>query len=450
MSEQFKVALHPVVAKVRHCPDRTNRADTGDARRLSQAPPKRPAGAVSQRLAAVRSDRRDGGFIVDFAQAVDGAQAPSPPRRGARRGTEGLYLVFMNNPLATLSSDFVRAFLDEAQVPDDDAVALLVQAGMGQAVLHGQSLQAGSARVTDEQFTALYLQLAARFDDELPNLLSHPMRCGAVKLAGLAIIGAGTLGGALARLTQFFRVVVHDFQTQLIDAPGVSMVYLAEPASGRRCKLLALVLVLKTIYRWACWLAGRDLPLQRVDFAFERPAYADSIIDMFPGRVSFGQEHTRLVLSAELCALRIQRTPTDLRVFLACQPRGWTWAPGDQQQVTRQVCDLLLEGNMAIVSIDQAAKALNLSTRTLCRKLEAEHTSFRATRDNLRRDRAIERLTASAAPIAEIAFELGFSNPSSFHRAFRGWTGATPAAFRERRATNDGGVNNGRLVPVPL
>lgn len=71
-----------------------------------------------------------------------------------------------------------------------------------------------------------------------------------------------------------------------------------------------------------------------------------------------------------------------------------------------------------------------MSDRTLGRKLEAENTSFQQVKDDVRRDFAIGRLTTSDAPVAEITFEPGFGDTSSFHRAFRKWTGMTPGAYR--------------------
>ncbi len=76
------------------------------------------------------------------------------------------------------------------------------------------------------------------------------------------------------------------------------------------------------------------------------------------------------------------------------------------------------------------AHALHHSVRTLCRRLSAEGTTFQAIKDEVRRDIAIRRLTRSEDPIAAIAFDVGFDNPTAFHRAFRHWTGSTPNAYR--------------------
>ncbi len=83
------------------------------------------------------------------------------------------------------------------------------------------------------------------------------------------------------------------------------------------------------------------------------------------------------------------------------------------------------------------AEALNLSTRTLVRRLQAEGTSFHHVKDQLRQDIAIRLLREGQQSVDDIAAHIGFENLTAFHRAFKAWTGSTPLAFRrqgERRA----------------
>lgn len=77
------------------------------------------------------------------------------------------------------------------------------------------------------------------------------------------------------------------------------------------------------------------------------------------------------------------------------------------------------------------ASQMSISSRTLARRLAESGTSFRAVRDWVRRDIAIRRLVAEDS-IGEIAYDLGFADRSSFHRAFKRWTGYTPAEFQIR------------------
>jgi AraC-like DNA-binding protein len=76
------------------------------------------------------------------------------------------------------------------------------------------------------------------------------------------------------------------------------------------------------------------------------------------------------------------------------------------------------------------ARKLHMSRRTLQRHLEAGGMTFRALCDGLRRDLAIRYLREREIAVAEVAFLLGFSEASAFHRAFKRWVGTTPTLYR--------------------
>jgi AraC-like DNA-binding protein len=68
------------------------------------------------------------------------------------------------------------------------------------------------------------------------------------------------------------------------------------------------------------------------------------------------------------------------------------------------------------------------------RRLHEEGATYQGIKDQLRRDLAIGYLSHSDRSVMDIALELGFSERSAFHRAFRKWTGASPGEFRRRGA----------------
>lgn len=77
---------------------------------------------------------------------------------------------------------------------------------------------------------------------------------------------------------------------------------------------------------------------------------------------------------------------------------------------------------------ERVATHLHVSARTLARRLAERGTTFQAFRDEFRKELALHYLEENRS-IGEVAYELGFSDPTSFHRAFRRWTGCTPTEF---------------------
>jgi AraC-like DNA-binding protein len=106
----------------------------------------------------------------------------------------------------------------------------------------------------------------------------------------------------------------------------------------------------------------------------------------------------------------------------------------DQTRMSERVRRLLrrhLAGELP--SLEQISQQLALTPQTLRRRLQAEGQGFQALKDDLRRDAAIAYLADPSLTLLDIASRLGFSEASTFHRAFKGWTGLAPGAYRQSR-----------------
>ena len=86
------------------------------------------------------------------------------------------------------------------------------------------------------------------------------------------------------------------------------------------------------------------------------------------------------------------------------------------------------------------ANTLNLTTATLRRRLRAEGSSYQQLKDDIRRDTAIHHLGRGQLTMEQVAENVGFSEPTSFFRAFKRWTGVTPRAYLSKTsAVEDSG-----------
>jgi len=82
------------------------------------------------------------------------------------------------------------------------------------------------------------------------------------------------------------------------------------------------------------------------------------------------------------------------------------------------------------------ARQLGITVRTLNRHLADTGSSFLQIRDELLRERAETLLREGHLPIAEVSYLVGYAEPSTFHRAFRRWTGQTPSQWRAHTPLN--------------
>ena len=82
------------------------------------------------------------------------------------------------------------------------------------------------------------------------------------------------------------------------------------------------------------------------------------------------------------------------------------------------------------------ASQLGLSRQSLFRKLRAEGVTFEEVLEGLRRRLALRYLNGEDLTVKETAFRLGCSEPSSFSRAFKRWTGTSPLAVRRKKQSS--------------
>jgi len=96
-------------------------------------------------------------------------------------------------------------------------------------------------------------------------------------------------------------------------------------------------------------------------------------------------------------------------------------------EICHHVVQLLENGAPGINAV---AKRMNCSGRTLQRRLAERNLSYQMLLDYVRKGRAIELLKKTSLPITQIASQTGFADDSTFHRAFRRWTGFSPGSYR--------------------
>jgi len=222
-----------------------------------------------------------------------------------------------------------------------------------------------------------------------------------------------------------------------------------------------LVSVLRNIHGLACWTIDSRIPLLGAQFAYAAPPHADTYAVLFPGPVAFDAEHTALHFDARYLALPLRRDeaalcqmlqhalPLTVRQYrrdrlLVQRVRQLLGAPaslphpapallqGASSAAPASQPAAPMPAPLPMHSAESLAELLHISPRTLHRQLKEEGATLQALKDEVRRARALELLHRSRRPIKQIAAAAGFANEKSFIRAFRAWTGQSPAEFRRR------------------
>lgn len=331
----------------------------------------------------------------------------------------------------TVAIGFVTGMLAGLRRQGSDPAPLLAACGIAPA-----ALEDAAARIPLAAYADLYNRVAAALDDEAFGLFSAPMRCGSFEFLARATVGAPTLGEALDRLVRFLRVLLPDMAVAIERRGSHALLAIAatRPLGNAAGRVFAHEWLLRLIHGLACWLAGRGLALDAVAFPYPRPPHAADYALIYTANSSFDAPTLEARLQANLLDLPVRRDEAALAAFLAGAPGRIATLYRRDRDTVRAVRDLLHAALPALPGVAETAARLHLSPRSLHRRLAFEGANFRAIKDALRRDLALARLAKTDAPVAAIAADLGYADPSAFYRACVEWTGQAPSEYRARLA----------------
>lgn len=332
-------------------------------------------------------------------------------------------------PEQTLSMSYVTALCRDMAVPDQQMLDVLCDIGV-----QVEASEPLPDRIDIAAFTTLYRRLVTIREDEMPGLFSRPFRPGALRLTCMTLLDGETLCKALKRWAHLLRQLQDDF-TLDVQIVGARCVWSIQGGSGSQPLPCATAtdLMLKLVHGMSSWLIGKTIAVRRVGVRAERSGHAGDYRAQYGCPVRFAQDASALEIDACWMDQPVVRGKQDLEAFLAAAPGNCLVCRFDDERLSERLRKYLAGVLPGTVTADGAAQALHLSARSLHRRLQQESTTFQRVKDELRRDIALHKLTRSAEPIAAIAFELGFDSIPSFHRAFKGWTGDTPGAYRMSR-----------------
>lgn len=293
---------------------------------------------------------------------------------------------------------------------------------------------------------ALYERAARLTGDDALGLhvgeASSPRMYGPL---GYIVANSANLGEALASLA--------DYQPLWTRAAGITLrrrnkaialrYWLQDdiPAEERRQESEQMLATLITFLREAT-----GVPLSPTEVRFEHSAPADLTEHrrLFASRIVFGAPATEVVLAEPMLALPIPRADSTLAELMRSQARSALAERKRREPFLERLRDTLeeaiLEGRS--VALPDAAGAMGMGPRTLQRRLRQDGLTFRTVVEQARTARARDMLAEPGMVLAQIAFRLGFSQTSAFHRAFRRHTGTTPGAFRRALEANEEPARN--------
>ncbi|WP_201765471.1 AraC family transcriptional regulator [Pseudomonas sp. ATCC 13867] len=247
---------------------------------------------------------------------------------------------------------------------------------------------------------------------------------------------APTLRESIAVVQKYQRLISDGGRLQMI--PGVHASWLVYHPCQDRLPFSPhqIEAVLAAVVAFAHWNSGSYQPPVKVQFSQARIGPMAGYHAVFQCPVEFNQAFSGVLIDNALLDAPLPQADAQLaRVHQQhAAARLSALSPADALiQELRRWIDSQLHAQLPTRS--RAAQALGLSPRTLARRMQQQQLDFSTLLDQARRDAALHAVASSSQALADIGQSLGFAEPSTFWRAFKRWTGVTPAQWRQQATT---------------
>lgn len=293
--------------------------------------------------------------------------------------------------------------------------------------------------LTAQQFDDLWRHAEQITGDPLLGLhLGESMRLAALGVVGEIIQNSRTIGEALTHAAAFLGLIT-DLFTLTVTCKGKNFTMYFEPVAPQAKEypyafrhMLDLAMVF-SLHEVDGLILAKMSP-QAVTLpphAIHHQAEYSRVLRCQPAKTPGS---CRLVFDAAFWYEPIVLADYTLQKELLRKAEALRHAGGSPQLLKEKIAAYLLgHAYLGVPSLEQLAANFNTSTRSLQRRLQLEGVTYQELADTMRQSLALHYLEAGQYAVKEVAYMLGYNELSAFTRAFRRWTGTTPAQYKANR-----------------
>jgi AraC-like DNA-binding protein len=327
----------------------------------------------------------------------------------------------------SVSIKLVQAILEAAAYCDlntDDILAALK--------LTPSCLMDVDGRISHDRFCALWQAITQRAQSGCIGLqMATAAKPKTWDVLGYAMHSSANLGEAFERLVRYSRLRHTGAEFTFEVQKDVARITMAIPSTPLLPNDAMGEWVGANFVLLSRQLTGLDLVPLQMGFQHPKPATLSAYHRLFRSPLAFDQPVNEMRLDAALIQRPLVQADPELSCILdryaeellARLPQSESLL----DNVNRAISQGLRGGDPSLTAI---ARQLGYAPRTLQRKLQEADTSYHTLLDEMRRELSIYYLQEAQIAVSEVAFLLGFSETSAFHRAFRRWMGVSPGEFR--------------------
>ena len=320
----------------------------------------------------------------------------------------------------------VLVLLEGAKRGGVSSEELLAECGIDPAVL-----QQSDAKIDKRIFIQMMLAVMHRTEDEFMGFgAGRVSRPGTFSMMAHAVINCATLEKAIRRGIKFYELFNLAIVGQLLVSDDEAAIRFQSRKEVEFQPYVMEAVVFLTL-RFLSWLIGQQIVPKRINLEFPVQDEGE-FAAQFPCQVHYRQPHSEIILDSRYMNMPLVQNELSLSKFLRSSLEELM--DGDIQNASlnaqiRSIISKEFGNNFPDFSV--VCEKLAMTPQTLRRRLKDENTSYQEIKDSIRKDASIYYLSKPELTIDEIALLMGFSEASSFHRAFKKWTGKTPSAYRQ-------------------
>ena len=264
---------------------------------------------------------------------------------------------------------------------------------------------------------------------QLGSLL-HPSTHGSV---GWATINSPTLGDAIAVLSQYLTLQVPFMQYENYANRGWFSVRITPLSDLEDQGTVLTECALLLLHQVVSYVNGHALAETQIAVDYARPAYAEHYHETFKCPVTFEQGVVEYRFPLAYKDLPSANANESMYEIALDQCRNAARRLQDNSDLSAEIHDLLEKHIADHLTLEQIAFRLNLSPRTLIRRLKKQQTSFQSISDHLYAQTAADYLKRTDISVNAVSQLLGYRDAANFRRSFKRWFHMSPSDYRKQQ-----------------
>jgi AraC-like DNA-binding protein len=336
---------------------------------------------------------------------------------------------------SAISLGVVRALMQAVEQAGVDRTTFMTAARLEPALLAAPDARSTRAEVYGLCELAVQLSGDEGFGLHWAERLSEPMFVPVSHL----LCHCASLRQAFELLARFFRLLGDDPGYRIVEREEHVILHcLPIPEEPPRIQRFVAEMMVGGFWQLVRTYNAQARP-ERASFAHPAPAYHGDYQRLFEGAQCFGQPFTGIVFARELLNVPSLKKDDDVRDALHAVAERRLLRLTQRTPYSQRVRDhLVRHGWPDRTDMESVARSLEVSVRSLRRRLSDEGKPYNEVLNEALAIVAKQLLQDPRRTIQEIAYQMGFADPSAFHRAFKRWTGMTPTVFREEQLKHAG------------